>query len=122
MSWYVLIGIILVFAYFTVTRALGNLSAEAAHDYLSQGALVIDVRSEAEFAGKSIESVINIPLPVLSQQIAKAVPDKNTAVLLHCRSGNRSGQGMKILRDMGYEKTYNLGSYGHAAKVMASQD
>ena len=121
MNWYVLIGVVLVVIFFAVTRALGNLNAEVAHEYLSQGAMVIDVRSEAEFADKSIDGVVNIPLPVLSERIGKAVPDKNSIILLHCRSGNRSGQGAKILQGMGYEKTYNLGSYGHAAKVMESQ-
>lgn len=121
MSWYVLIGLVLVIIVFSVTRALGNLSAETAHEYLSEGAIVIDVRSEAEFADKSIDGVINIPLPVLADRIKKAVPDKDTVILLHCRSGNRSGQGMQVLRGMGYEKTYNLGSYGHAAKVLDTQ-
>ena len=121
MSWYVLIGLVLVIIVFSVTRALGNLNAETAHEYLSEGAIVIDVRSEAEFADKSIDGVINIPLPVLADRIKKAVPDKNTVILLHCRSGNRSGQGMQVLRGMGYEKTYNLGSYGHAAKVLETQ-
>lgn len=121
MSWYVLIGLVVVIIVFSVTRALGNLKAETAHEYLSEGAIVIDVRSEAEFADKSIDGVINIPLPVLADRIGKAVPDKNTVILLHCRSGNRSGQGMSVLRGMGYEKTYNLGSYGHAAKVMDTQ-
>lgn len=121
MNWYVLIGVVLVVIFFSVTRVLGNLGAETAHEYLSQGAVVIDVRSKAEFADKSVDGVLNIPLPVLADRIGKAVSDKNTIVLLHCRSGNRSGQGAKILREMGYEKTYNLGSFGHAAKVMETQ-
>lgn len=121
MSWYVLIGLVIVIVVFSVTRALGNLKAETAHEYLAEGAIVIDVRSEAEFADKSIDGVINIPLPVLADRIGKAVPDKNAVILLHCRSGNRSGQGMNVLRGMGYEQTFNLGSYGHAAKVMDTQ-
>ncbi len=86
----------------------------------TKGAIVIDVRSTGEFAARSIGGVINIPLPELQARISKAVSEKNQIVLLHCRSGARSGHGTRLLKQLGYEQTYNLGSFGHARKVIDS--
>ena len=121
MNWTIVVVIVVVFLALQVTRALGSLKEGDAREYLDAGAIVIDVRTPAEFAGKSIPGVINVPLDQLAARINKVVPDKEQVVLLHCRSGSRSGHGTKVLKSMGYEKTYNLGSYGHAARILGSR-
>ncbi|MEZ5276090.1 MAG: rhodanese-like domain-containing protein [Opitutaceae bacterium] len=121
MNWTIFAVIVVVFLALQVTRALGSLKEEDALKYLDAGAVVIDVRTPAEFANKSIPGVINIPLDQLADRIAEVVPEKEQIVLLHCRSGNRSGHGTKVLKSMGYESTYNLGSFGHAARIMESR-
>ena len=118
MNWYLIAAVILFFGFSMVVRASTGLKEEQAHELLARGAIVIDVRSEGEFAAKSIEGVINIPLPELAAKISTTVPDKNQIVLLHCRSGSRSGHGTRLLKQLGYEETYNLGSFGHAQKVI----
>jgi rhodanese-related sulfurtransferase len=120
MNWYIVAAVILFLGISMLVRASTGLKEEQAHEFLTKGAIVIDVRSKGEFAAKSIEGVINIPLPELQAGISKAVPDKNQIVLLHCRSGNRSGHGTRLLKQLGYEQTYNLGSFGHAKKVIDS--
>ncbi|RKX30080.1 MAG: rhodanese-like domain-containing protein [Verrucomicrobia bacterium] len=118
MNWTIVAAVILFVVISLVVRASAGLKAEQAHELLAQGAIVIDVRSKGEFAAKSIDGVINIPLSELAARILKAVPDKNRIVLLHCRSGSRSGHGTRILKQLGYDETYNLGSFGHARKVI----
>ena len=120
MNWYVVAAVILFFVISMVVRASTGLKMEQAHELLAQGAIVIDVRSKAEFASRSIDGVINIPLPELQARISKTVPEKNQIVLLHCRSGSRSGHGTRLLKQLRYEETYNLGSFGHAQKVIDS--
>ena len=43
------------------------------------------------------------------EKISSLIPDKNTPVFLHCRSGKRSGKAAKILASMGYTKAVNIG-------------
>jgi phage shock protein E len=120
MNWYVVAAVILFVGISTILRASAGLNEAQAHELLAKGAIVIDVRSKGEFSAKSIDGVINIPLPELEAMISKAVSDKNQIVLLHCRSGSRSGHGTRLLKQLGYEQTYNLGSFGHAQKVIDS--
>lgn len=120
MNWYIVAAVILFVGISMIVRALSGLKAEQAHEFLAKGAVVIDVRSKREFAARSIGGVINIPLPELQARISKAVPDKNQIVLLYCRSGSRSAHGTRLLKQVGYEQTYNLGSFGHARKVVDS--
>lgn len=120
MNWTLAVIVIVFLSALMVTRALGNLREEDALRYLEEGAIVIDVRTEAEFAGKSIDGVVNLPLHKLVDEIEGIVPDKDRVVLLHCRSGSRSGRGAGILKTLGYENAYNLGAFGHASKVLRS--
>ena len=74
----------------------------------TDGAVLIDVRTEEEYAERKIEGSINLPLDEITK-ITSVVPDKNTPVFLHCRSGKRSGRAQKILASMGYTKAVNIG-------------
>ncbi len=120
MNWYIVAAVILFVGISMLVRASSGLKTEQAHELLAKGAIVIDVRSTGEFAAGSIGGVINMPLPELQARISKAVPDKSQIVLLHCRSGSRSGHGTRLLKQLGYDQTYNLGSFGHARKVIGT--
>ncbi len=37
--------------------------------------------------------------------------DKNETYYLYCRSGGRSGQAARMMRDYGFEEVYNIGGY-----------
>ncbi len=58
---------------------------------LPANACLIDVRSPAEYASGYIEGAISIPLGDLTQSITKAVPNKETEIVVYCQSGARSG-------------------------------
>ena len=79
---------------------------EAAFD---DDAIIIDVRSLEEFNSGHISGAILLPLPRLAEEIIYLVPDLERPVILYCRSGNRSGQALDILTNMGYTNVYNLG-------------
>lgn len=103
---------------FRLLKRMGQISVAAAAEHLKHGALVIDVRSPAEFSSAHLRQAINMPLPEIEQLIAGQVKDKNQVLLLHCQSGGRSGAAKKKLAALGYAEAYNLGSYDRAARIV----
>jgi hydroxyacylglutathione hydrolase len=69
-------------------------------------AVVIDVRTPAEYQEGHIPGVANIPLDQLEARIGEIPKDKQ--VLLICRSGKRSGQGTALLRSKNMSNVYNI--------------
>jgi phage shock protein E len=116
MKWLVIGAVIMAFI---LWKRLALLSPAKAHAWLQQGAMVVDVRSEAEFRERHLATAINIPLGRLHDEIGQHAPNKDRVILLHCLSGGRSGVGQGVLRRMGYKNAYNLGSYGRAEKILA---
>lgn len=81
-------------------------------------AIVIDVRSTAEYADGHLRGSTNIPVSELSKRIAEVAPDKHTALMVHCQSGTRSARAKKTLEGLGYTNVIDLGSIANArAKV-----
>ena len=48
--------------------------------------------------------------------IETMVKDKNTHIIVYCRSGNRSATAAQKLIDMGYKKVYDLGAMSNCEK------
>ena len=71
--------------------------------------ILIDVRSKEEWSKGYIEGAQHIPLKNLSTKINEHTRDYDEEILLYCRSGNRSGKAKKILEEMGYVNTRNIG-------------
>ena len=78
--------------------------------------ILIDVRSKEEWDKGYIEGAQHIPLKNLSTKINEHTRDYNEEILLYCRSGNRSGKAKKILEEMGYENTRNVGGIEDVSK------
>ena len=72
------------------------------------GALLLDVRTEGEYAEGHIPGAKNLPLQSL-EGIASVAPAKDTPLFLYCRSGARSGQATSQLQRMGYTRVTNIG-------------
>ncbi|MBB1519558.1 rhodanese-like domain-containing protein [Aquipseudomonas guryensis] len=73
--------------------------------------VLIDVRSADEFASGALPGAQLIPHDQIGARIAAVVPDKNTPVVLYCRSGRRSSQAQDELRALGYTQVMNAGAY-----------
>lgn len=71
-------------------------------------AVLLDVRTSAEFKEKSIDGAINIDAmgSGFSQKIENL--DKTKTYFVYCRGGNRSGSACNVMGDMGFEQVYNL--------------
>ena len=74
----------------------------------SEKYLLVDVRTAEEFAEGHIEGALNIDYfsATFSDDISKV--GFEIPVLLYCRSGNRSGKAMKIMKELGFKEVYNL--------------
>ena len=67
-----------------------------AQDLMSQGALVLDVRTPAEFAGGHVKGSRNIPVDELSRHINE-LKALNKPIVTCCASGMRSGRAAGML-------------------------
>ena len=95
-----------------------KISGQEAQQMVANGALLVDIRDSAELAqtGKAA-GALHIPRGSLEFKADLSTPsaDKNFAhdkpVILHCASGGRAALAGKLLKDMGYQKVYNLGGF-----------
>lgn len=76
---------------------------------IQQGAIVVDVRSKAEYAMGARPGSFNIPLDELSQRWKEL--DKSKKIILCCASGARSGMALGILKSLGFQDVVNAGSW-----------
>lgn len=83
--------------------------------------VIIDVRTPAEFAEGHINGAINIPVDRIGQDIhSVAGINKNSVILLYCRSGSRSDRARTILLQQGYTQVINGGGLSDVAKFFPS--
>ena len=71
-------------------------------------AIVLDVRSMAEFKDGHIVNAINIPLNGLGNNVKQIEKHRDKPIVTVCRSGSRSGSACAILRKHGFENVKNL--------------
>jgi len=76
---------------------------------LRKGALIVDVRTPAEFESGHIKGSVNIPLDRVKTRAAE-LKRKNKPIITCCRSGNRSKMAKSILTSAGIE-CYNGGAW-----------
>jgi phage shock protein E len=76
---------------------------------LERGAVIIDVRTPAEYKGGHIDKSTNVPLQKISGKVDK-IKKLNKPVILCCASGMRSGRATSILKSAGVE-AYNGGGW-----------
>ena len=73
-----------------------------------QGLVTLDVRTPGEFNEGHIEGAQLIDFQSGNFENEIAALDKSKTYAVYCRSGNRSGQAVKIMRDAGFKNLYNL--------------
>ena len=72
------------------------------------GTLVMDVRTPEEFREWHFPGAVNLPVQSLEENLDQ-VGDKDRAIIVYCRSGNRSGTAKKILLSNGFQNVKNGG-------------
>jgi rhodanese-related sulfurtransferase len=99
--------------------AVPRVTPAQAREMIAKGnTLVVDVRDapEVEKTGK-VAGAVHVSRGMLEFRADPDSPyhdksfDKAKTVILYCASGGRSALGGKVLKDMGYQKVYNLGAF-----------
>jgi rhodanese-related sulfurtransferase len=99
--------------------AVPMITPAQAQDMVAQGnTLIVDVRDALEVvkSGK-IAGAVNVSRGLLEFHADPDSPshDKSFAkdknVIVYCGSGGRAALSGKLLKDMGYERVYNLGGF-----------
>ena len=72
-------------------------------------ALLLDVRTEAEYKEVHIPGAILLPVSDIGVKAAEMLPDKNALILVYCRSGRRATSAAILLVSMGYTNIYDFG-------------
>ena len=71
--------------------------------------IIIDARTEEEFAEGHIENAILIPEYEIKDRAEKELPDKEQQILVYCRSGRRSKIASEELVKLGYTNVKEFG-------------
>jgi phage shock protein E len=86
-------------------------------EVISNGAVILDVRTKGEFQSGHLRNSINIPVDNLQQNLKKL--NKNKPIITCCASGARSGSAKRMLKTNGFEQVYNGGSWQSLKKYMS---
>lgn len=100
---------------FGVTLGVAACSPAAEPVGLAEGTIVIDVRTPEEFATGHLEGALNINVqsPDFMAQVSELDPEAE--YFIYCRSGNRSGQAISQMANMGFTSMINGGSVEDAS-------
>ena len=89
-----------------------QITAEQAKTMMNEqpDAVILDVREQQEYDSGHIPNAVLLPVGSITEQTAaEVIPDKETVVLVYCRSGNRSKTASAALAELGYSKIYEFG-------------
>lgn len=83
-----------------------------------KAALIVDVRSPAEFSQGHVNGSVNIPLEQVNSSLEKLRKSAKPIVMI-CRSGARSGMAVGTLKQAGIEAK-NGGGWQAIADILAN--
>jgi phage shock protein E len=76
---------------------------------VASGAVLLDVRTRAEFHEGHLPHAVNVPLQELDERMHE-VRRRARAVVVYCRSGNRSAQAAQRLASADFVRVVDLGA------------
>ncbi len=94
----------------TKTWNVNNVSAAKAYKFIQRNpdAVVLDIRTPKEYEEGHVKDALNINFKSsgFAGEVAKL--DKGKTYVVYCRSGNRSGKSMPVLKRQGLGKVYHI--------------
>lgn len=107
--WLLFSAIVAGVGYALVTPQRGineKINQEQLSQLQSNGAWVVDVMTNAEYAQGHIPNSLNVPLDQLAQ--TAATWRKTQPIIVYCATGARSAQAATYLAGQGFKKVYDL--------------
>ncbi len=95
----------------TADNSYQQITQEEAKEMMdTQEVIVLDVREQNEYDSGHIPGAVLLPVGTIDKDTAAAViPEKDSTVLVYCRSGNRSKTASSALAELGYTNIYEFG-------------
>ena len=97
-----------------VVATVQKISAKEAKEKIDSGqkVIILDVREQSEYDDGHIKDSVLLPVGSIESNIDKVITkeeNKETPILVYCRSGNRSAKAAKALTSLGYTNVYDFG-------------
>ena len=88
-----------------------QISQEEAKEMMdTQDVIILDVREQDEYDSGHIPGAVLLPVGTIDEETAaEVIPEKDSTVLVYCRSGNRSKTASSALAGLGYTNIYEFG-------------
>lgn len=90
--------------YTPITADEAKTIIDGEHEYI-----LLDVRTQTEYEEGHIEGAYLIPDNEINVRAEDELADKDTTILVYCRSGRRSKLAAQSLADLGYTNVYEFG-------------
>lgn len=87
---------------------IAQVNPSAVDEKAASGTVIIDVREEEAYEESHVSKALNISIGVLSEKIATAISDKNTAIICYCNGGNRGALAAEKLLNLGYTNVSSI--------------
>ena len=76
----------------------------------TQEVIILGVREPDEYDSGHIPGAVLLPVGTIDEDTAaEVIPEKDSTVLVYCRSGNRSKTASSALAELGYTNIYEFG-------------
>ena len=95
-------------SFFGLAADVPDVTAKDVLDSNNQDWLILDVRSEQEFAEGHVPGAINIAHTELADNLDKVWAYKDKTIVVYCRSGRRAGMAAQILLDNDFSQVKHL--------------
>jgi rhodanese-related sulfurtransferase len=95
------------------TQIIQSISAKEAFDLIQENRdnpdfKILDVRTPDEFEAEYIQDAVNMDFYASNYVRRLKRLDKDKTYVLYCRSGNRSGQSLELMKKMGFMEVYHI--------------
>jgi len=77
------------------------------------GAVIVDVRSKAEYDERHVKGAILMPHDIVQTMAQAVLSDKNSTIIVYCRTGRRTKLAANSLFNLGYKNVYDMGGIGN---------
>lgn len=91
-------------------RGIRETDAARVKERLTRGEkfFLVDVREDGEWAKGRIRGAMHLGRGILERDIEKAIPDKDSDIVLYCGGGFRSVLAAESLQKMGYRRAVSM--------------
>ena len=90
--------------------------AEGLAQKISNGAIILDVRTEREFSTGHIKGAVNISLGTIRERFSEL--DRTKTYITTGSHGLRSVKAVSLLKEQGFKNVYNGGAWSDLERVM----